>query len=61
MIDVAHHGPIAIVTLRRAPVNAMNLEFTEEIATVFQRPGRTDRCGPWSSPARENPSAPALI
>jgi enoyl-CoA hydratase/carnithine racemase len=37
MIDVAHHGPIAIVTLGRAPVNAMNLEFTEEIATVFQR------------------------
>jgi enoyl-CoA hydratase len=39
MIDVVHQGPIAIVTLRRPPANAMNLEFTEEIAAVFQRLG----------------------
>jgi enoyl-CoA hydratase len=38
-IDVVHQGPIAIVTLRRPPANAMNLEFTEEIAAVFQRLG----------------------
>lgn len=36
MIDVVHQGPIAIVTLMRLPANAMNLELTEEIATVFQ-------------------------
>ena len=40
MIDVVHQGPIAIVTLRRPPANAMNLELTEEIATVFQRLGQ---------------------
>ena len=39
MIDVVHRGPIAIVTLRHPPANAMNLEFTEEIAAVFQRLG----------------------
>jgi hypothetical protein len=43
MIEVVHQGPIAIVTLRRPSVNAMNLELTEEIATVFQGLGRTDR------------------
>jgi enoyl-CoA hydratase/carnithine racemase len=42
MIEVVHQGPIAIVTLRRPSANAMNLELTEEIATVFQRP----RTGP---------------
>ena len=40
MIDVVHQGPIAIVSLRRPPANAMNLELTEEIATVFQRLGQ---------------------
>ena len=36
MIDVVHHGPIALVTLRRPPANAMNLELTEEIATDWR-------------------------
>jgi enoyl-CoA hydratase len=40
LIDVVHHGPIALVTLRRPPANAMNLELTEEIATVFQHLGQ---------------------
>ena len=40
MIDVVRHGPIALVTLRRPPANAMNLELTEEIATVFQHLGQ---------------------
>ena len=40
MIDVVHQGPIGIVTLRRPPANAMNLELTEEIATVFQDLGQ---------------------
>jgi enoyl-CoA hydratase len=40
MIDVVHQGPIAIVTLMRPPANAMNLELTEEIATVFQGLGK---------------------
>ena len=44
MIDVVHHGPIALVTLRRPPANAMNLELTEDIAediaTVFQHLGQ---------------------
>jgi enoyl-CoA hydratase/carnithine racemase len=40
MIDVVHHGPIALVTLRRPPANAMNVEFTDEIASVFQRLGQ---------------------
>jgi enoyl-CoA hydratase/carnithine racemase len=43
MIEVVHQGPIAIVTLRRPSVNAMNLELTEEIATVFQGLDGTDR------------------
>ena len=29
MIDVVHPGPIAVVTLRRLPANAMDLEFTD--------------------------------
>jgi len=36
MIDVARRGAVAIVTLRRPPANAMNLELTEEIAACFQ-------------------------
>jgi enoyl-CoA hydratase len=40
MIDVVHQGPIGIVTLRRPPANAMNLELTEAIATVFQHLGQ---------------------
>jgi enoyl-CoA hydratase/carnithine racemase len=36
MIDVVHRGRIAVVTLRRPPANAMNLELTGEIAAVFQ-------------------------
>ena len=40
MIDVVHQGPIAVVSLRRPPANAMNLELTEEIASVFQRLGQ---------------------
>ena len=35
MIDVVHRGAVAVVTLRRPPANAMNLELTEEIAAVF--------------------------
>jgi enoyl-CoA hydratase len=40
MIGVVHRGQVAIVTLRRPPANAMNLELTEEIATLFQGLGR---------------------
>jgi enoyl-CoA hydratase len=40
MIEVVHQGPIAIVTLRRPPANAMNLELTDEIASVFQGLGQ---------------------
>jgi enoyl-CoA hydratase len=40
MIGVVHRGQVAIVTLRRPPANAMNLELTEEIATLFQDLGR---------------------
>jgi len=40
MIDVVRQGPIALVTLRRPPANAMNLELAEEIATVFQHLGQ---------------------
>jgi enoyl-CoA hydratase len=39
-IDVAHHGSVAIVTLKHPPANAMSLELTEEIAAVFERLGR---------------------
>ena len=41
-IDVARHGRIALVTLRWPPANALNIELTEEIATVFQDLGRDD-------------------
>jgi enoyl-CoA hydratase/carnithine racemase len=40
MIDVVRQGPIAIVTLRRPPANAMSLELTDEIAGVFQGLGQ---------------------
>ncbi len=40
LIEVVHQGQIAIVTLRRPSANAMNLELTEEIATVFQGLGQ---------------------
>lgn len=40
VIDVVLQGSIAIVTLRRPPANAMDLEFTEGIASVFQRLGK---------------------
>jgi len=39
-IDVVHRGQVAIVTLKRPPANAMNLELTEDIATLFQGLGR---------------------
>lgn len=37
MIDVVYRGRIAVVTLRRPPANAINLELAAEIAAVFQR------------------------
>ena len=42
MIDVIRHGEIALVTLRRPPANAMNIELTEEIASVFRGFGQDD-------------------
>jgi enoyl-CoA hydratase/carnithine racemase len=42
MIDVIRHGKIALVTLKRPPANAMNIELTEEIASVFQDFGQDD-------------------
>ena len=42
MIDVIRHGKVALVTLRRPPANAMNIELTEEIAAVFQDSGQDD-------------------
>ena len=36
MIGVARRGSVAIVTLRRPPANAINLELTEDIAALFQ-------------------------
>jgi enoyl-CoA hydratase len=42
MIDVIRRGPVALVTLRRPPANALNIELTEEIALVFQNLGRDD-------------------
>ena len=40
MIDVIRHGKIALVTLRRPPADAMNIELTEEISSVFQAFGQ---------------------
>jgi enoyl-CoA hydratase len=42
MIDVSRRGKVALVTLRRPPANALNIELTEEIASVFQDLGRDD-------------------
>jgi enoyl-CoA hydratase len=42
MIDVIRHGKIALVTLRRPPANALNIELSEEIASVFQHIGCDD-------------------
>jgi len=36
LIDVERRGRIAIVTLRRPPANAMDLELTEDIAATFE-------------------------
>jgi enoyl-CoA hydratase/carnithine racemase len=40
LIDIAHHGEVAVVTLQHPPANAMSLALTEEIAAVFERLGR---------------------
>jgi enoyl-CoA hydratase len=42
MIDVVRRGRVALVTLRRPPANALNIELTEEIALVFRDLGRDD-------------------
>ncbi|MFO1109753.1 MAG: enoyl-CoA hydratase/isomerase family protein [Bradyrhizobium sp.] len=42
MIDVARHGKTVLVTLRRPPANALNIELTEEIASVFSDLGQDD-------------------
>ena len=42
MIDVVRHGRVALVTLRRPPANALNIELTEEIASVFRDLGQND-------------------
>ena len=42
MIDVIRHGRVALVTLRRPPANALNIELTEEIASVFQVLGQDE-------------------
>ena len=42
MIDVVRHGKVALVTLRRPPANALNIELTEEIASVFQVLGQDE-------------------
>lgn len=40
LIDVHRRGGIAVVTLRRPPANAMNIELSEEIASLFQALGK---------------------
>jgi enoyl-CoA hydratase len=40
MIDVVHRGPVGMVTLRRPPANAMNIELLEEMTEVFERLGQ---------------------
>lgn len=42
MIDVARHGKVALVTLRRPPANALDIALTEEIASVFGALGQDD-------------------
>jgi enoyl-CoA hydratase/carnithine racemase len=61
MIDVVQHGPIALVTLRRPPANAMNLELTEDIATAFQHLGQDKSVRSLVLTVRDHPSAPELI
>jgi enoyl-CoA hydratase len=39
LIDVDRQGRVAIVTLRHPPANAMNIELTEELTSVFQTLG----------------------
>jgi enoyl-CoA hydratase len=40
LIDVDRRGSVAVVTLRRPPANAMNIELSEEIASAFQALGK---------------------
>jgi enoyl-CoA hydratase len=40
MIDVVRHGKVALVTLRRPPANALNIELTEKIASLFNGLGQ---------------------
>ena len=42
LIDVDRRGSVAVVTLRRPPANAMNLELTGGIAAVFQDLAKQD-------------------
>jgi enoyl-CoA hydratase len=37
MIEVERQGPVSIVALNRPPANAINIEFLEELAAVFDR------------------------
>jgi enoyl-CoA hydratase len=39
LVDVDRQGGAAIVTLKRPPANAMNIELTDEVASVFQTLG----------------------
>lgn len=45
MIDVVRHSKVALVTLKRPPANALNIELTEEIASVFQVLGQDEDVG----------------
>jgi len=40
LIDVDRQAGVTVVTLRRPPVNAMNIDLTEEIASAFQNLGK---------------------
>ncbi len=42
MIDVVRRGRVALVTLRRPPANALNIELTEEIASAFEVLGQDE-------------------
>jgi enoyl-CoA hydratase/carnithine racemase len=48
LIDVDRQAGVTVVTLRRPPVNAMNIDLTEEIASAFQTWARIDRSNPLS-------------
>jgi enoyl-CoA hydratase/carnithine racemase len=61
LIDVAHHGSVAIVTLRYPPANAMSLELTEEIAAVFERLGQDSSLRSLVLSGQGNYSAPDSI